>query len=253
MEECSYCHAHACTSSNCRCYILNTGEFLVCTNCYRTQSPIFIPNFPSTNDEIFEIYHGIKQIFMELSQKLNLGDYIGKAAYIKYLDLKNKLKKSTKSNDFIMAHSMIVTCRKFGIMTPLHKIFALFCMNSQNYVKSQKFFLKKQINTECVQKLDDEANLIFIKLEIFSPQIRKKLVMQTCAILKQSDFKITSAASAVYVCYNMMEKNKENFRIFSQFCRKKLGVKFYTIKKIIGIFYKINFNTIVKEITSGSL
>ena len=253
MDECNFCHAHTCTSANCRCYFLNTGEFYVCVNCHRTQSNILFSEKIKKTEEIFETYTGVKQIFMELAQKFHLQDFIGESAYLKYLEIKSKLGKSTKSTDFIICHSLVITCKKYGIVFPPHKIFTMYNISTQNYVKNQKFLLKKKINSECLQKIDEQADAIFLKLDVFSSLIRKKLVAQTCKILKKTDFKILSVASAVYVCYKMIKNTNENFRIFAQFCRKKIGVKFYTIRKIIENFYKINFIDFRKKITSGSL
>ena len=108
MVECQYCHAHECTSGNCRCYFLNTGEYYVCANCHRTESPVFISEFILKNDEKFKFYSGIQQIFMEISQKFHLADFIAEAAYLEYIEVKKKLGKSTKSLDYLISHHVVV-------------------------------------------------------------------------------------------------------------------------------------------------
>ena len=106
---CEYCHPEKCKEI-CNCYILTNSDCLSCTQCGRVQkdfynisaSKIVLSNTPKYDEK--------QSFFFEISQKLNMPDYIAQNAYIKFKKYKEIILKSTKHNNILIAYCFKLVC-----------------------------------------------------------------------------------------------------------------------------------------------
>ncbi len=243
MEKCEYCHIKFCTPERCLCDVLDTGEFFSCKNCARVQNNLIYPNYFFCDKNLDQPKNKNQSDFLEFTQKLNLPDYIGNLASEKFFEFKKKLRflNSTKNNEIISIHCLLIACEKHNIAINTKKIFLLFNTKYLDYVKMQKFLLSKNIDLEISHSEEKKCDSLFLKLEVFCPILRKKLIFQSIEILKKSDYKIETVVSSIFILTKILTSDKKNIKFFSKKCSEILGVKLYSIKKIILKFYKIKF------------
>ena len=239
---CEYCHPEKCKEI-CNCYILTNSDCLSCTQCGRVQkdfynisaSKIVLSNTPKYDEK--------QSFFFEISQKLNMPDYIAQNAYIKFKKYKEIILKSTKHNNILIAYCFKLVCDEASMYLSIKRIFGLLNLQTSNFVKTQKYLIKKSVplNLSLDQEQQQEKNCdnIFFLLDVFCPKLRKKLIKEALKILKITDFKKSTVCCAVFLCLKIFHLGTEKTNFFLKICETKIGVKKNSIKKILNRYYKI--------------
>ena len=233
---CDFCHYN---DPACKCYIIQNNDSLSCTQCGRVQNNFF-GDYNPVHDLTEEICHNDRKLFfLEISQKLNVMDSVGKIAFETFQNLKKNIRRSTKSNNVLIAFCFKIVFADFGIFFPTDRIFKMLDVEISNFVKIQKYFFDKNIRVNILKSVSIESDNIFLVLDVFCPDVRKVLTNQSIRISEITDYKLETICCAVYVCMKVTKEGKKKSKIFLQTCLDRIGVTKNSIKKIILRFYGI--------------
>lgn len=239
---CEFCHPEKCKDV-CRCYVVTNSDCLSCIQCGRVQSDFYGISPPENVFSNTPLYNEKQSFFFEVSQKLNMPDYIAQNAFTFFKNYKELILKSTKHNNILVAYCFKLACDKAFMHLPIKRVFGLLDLQSSTFVKAQKYLIKKcvPLNLNLDQKQDQEENCenIFFLLDVFCPELRKKLVKEALKILKITDFKKSTVCCTVFICFKIFHLGSEKTNFFFKKCEIKMGVKKNSIKKILNRYYKI--------------
>lgn len=239
---CEYCHLEKCKII-CTCYIIENSDSLTCVQCGKVQSGFFNVSPYKPDILSFSCYTKKQSIFFEVSQKLNLPDHIGENAHFIFKKYKALISRSTKNSNILIAYCFKLACDKASLHLPLKRIFDLLSLQTSNFVKTQKYLIKKNVplnlGNSDEQKQGQNCENIFIMLNVFCPNLRNKLIKEALKILKITDFKKSTVCCAVFVCLKIFHLGTEKINFFMKECESKIGVKKNSVKKILYRYYKI--------------
>ena len=234
---CYFCHHD---DQACNCYIIQNSDSLSCTQCGRVQNGFYFGDQDQVHNLTEELcQNNKKSFFLEISQKLNVSDFVGNLAYEKFKKFKKDIKRSTKGNNILVAFCFKLAFSDYGIFFHTDRIFKMLNVEISNFVKVQKYFIKKNIHLTAPKSKSTESDNIFLVLDVFCPEKRKLLTDQSVKILGITDYKIETICCAVYICMKLVKTGKENSKKFFRICQDRIGVTRNSIKKIILRFYGI--------------
>ena len=236
---CYYCHNKT-NFNQCKCYLIDMGDGLTCTQCNRAQINQIYTSPYEKNDKLSSKILKNFELISEYCQKLNLDEIVIIPITNFYNLILDKIGPSSYNRKYILLYAIYTISIKYDIYISVSRLCKIAACPLKFFHKTINFLKKKNI-FYALQPFEKQCISLLYQMGIFNKIHQNKIISVVKKIIKISDNKIPTILAASF-CYFQEAQNptKKSWRKFVSIASSATHLHHITIIKCFKKYFEKN-------------